>query len=64
MAAKPIDAETIRLLVRLQGLAVPEEDLEPLGVALGGQLEAGARILERYGSSSAEPPVVFDARWE
>jgi hypothetical protein len=59
-----VNLETVRLLTRLQGLAVPNEDLPGLAAGLADQLAAGLRILERYGSSAAEPPLVFDPRWE
>ena len=64
MNGEPIDVEAVRTLVRLQGLNVPDEDLEPLAAALTGQFAAGMRILERYGTAAAEPPLVFDPRWE
>jgi hypothetical protein len=58
-----IDAGTMRLLVQLQGLTVPEEDLEPLAAALSSLLEANLRVLEAYGGSDSEPSPVFDPRW-
>jgi hypothetical protein len=58
-----IDAETIRTLASLLGIAVPDEDVDPLAVALTGQLAAGRRILDRYGDRGIEPPLVFDPRW-
>jgi hypothetical protein len=64
LSANSIDVETVRLLVRLQGMSVPDEDLEPLAAGLEEQLAAGLRIIDRYGSAIAEPPLLFDARWE
>ena len=64
MSGKSIDGETVRLLARLQGMSVPDEDLEPLAAALEEQLAAGLRIIERFGGETAEPPLLFDARWE
>ena len=64
MSADAVTADTIRALARLQGLDVPEEDLEPLAAALSEQIAAGVRIVERYGDSEAEPPLVFDPRWD
>jgi translation initiation factor 1 (eIF-1/SUI1) len=64
VSGNSIDVETIRTLARLQGLQVPEEDLEPLAAALASQFAAGGRILERFGDSEAEPPLIFDPRWE
>jgi hypothetical protein len=64
MSGAEIDIEAVRTLTRLQGLTVPDEDLEPLAAALAGQLAAGNRILERYGAADAEPPVIFDPRWQ
>ena len=48
MSDNVIDAGTMRLLVQLQGLTVPEEDLEPLAAALSSLLEANLRVLEAY----------------
>lgn len=64
MTGNTIDVEAVRLLAQLQGLSIPEEDLEPLAIALDAQIAAGARILERYGAAHAEPPLPFDPRWE
>ena len=63
MSDNVIDAGTMRVLVQLQGLTVPEEDLEPLAAALSSLLEANLRVLEAYGGSDSEPSPVFDPRW-
>jgi hypothetical protein len=60
----PIDVETVRLLARLDGLSIPDEDLEPLAAALSAHLTSSTKIRERYGGLDAEPPLEFDARWE
>jgi hypothetical protein len=64
VSGNTIDVEMVRTLTRLQGLEVPDEDLEPLAAALTRQFEAGARILDRYGDADVEPPLVFDPRWK
>lgn len=59
---EPIPLETIATLGRLLGLAIPEEDLEALSVALRDQL-AAIDAIESLDLSGVAPPVQFDPRW-
>jgi len=64
MSDNPIDVGTVELLARLNGLKIPDEDMEPLSAALSAHLASSARIRERFGAMADEPPLEFDARWE
>jgi hypothetical protein len=58
-----VDAEVVRVLARVAGIELPDEDLEPLVGALRAHL-ARMKALELLDLGDAEPVLTFDPRWE
>jgi hypothetical protein len=54
--------EAVLLLSALQDVPIPDEDVEPVRVALEGQLEL-AKALDALELADVEPIVQFDPRW-
>ena len=62
MRPEEVDASVIRTLASVAGIAVPEEDVEPLVAAYRSHL-AGMAALEALDLDDHDPIVTFDARW-
>jgi Asp-tRNA(Asn)/Glu-tRNA(Gln) amidotransferase C subunit len=60
--AEPITPEITRLVTRLAGVPLPEEDVELLTAALGSQL-AAVSVLDELDLTDVNPAVEFDASW-
>jgi Asp-tRNA(Asn)/Glu-tRNA(Gln) amidotransferase C subunit len=60
--AEPVTPEITRLLARLAGLSVPEEDVELLTGAIGSQL-AAISTLDDIDVTDVNPALEFDASW-
>lgn len=58
----PLPQDVIGVLGRALGLAIPEEDVGPLSIALRDQLASIDRI-ERLDLSGVTRPSPFDPRW-
>lgn len=56
-------AETIKTLGRLAGLDIPEEDLQPLAMAMQRHL-ASIAALEALDLTDIEPMLTFKAAWD
>jgi hypothetical protein len=54
---------TIRALARVAGIEIPEEDLEPLTVALKQHL-AAIELLPKMAMADVESPLVFQVTWD
>jgi hypothetical protein len=63
MSTPVVNLETVKLLAGLQGLSVPDEDLQPLAEALTGHLATVAAIVDRYELDDVEPVLTHDPRW-
>ena len=61
-AAESVTADTTRLVARLFGVPLPEEDVGLLTAALGSQLAAIA-ALDAIDVTDVNPAVEFDASW-
>ena len=61
-AAESVTADTTRLVARLFGVPLSEEDVELLTAALGSQLAAIAG-LDAIDLTDVNPAVEFDASW-
>ena len=61
-AAEPVTADTTRLVARLFGVPLSDEDVEALTAALGSQLAAIAG-LDATDVTDVNPAVEFDASW-
>ncbi|MDQ6949928.1 MAG: hypothetical protein M3256_27685 [Actinomycetota bacterium] len=61
--AAVVSLETVELLARLAGFAVPPEDIAPLAAALSDQL-ASIELLDRMDLTDVNPALEFDPRWE
>jgi hypothetical protein len=61
-ATEPISPEITRLMARLAGVIVPEEDIQLLTAALGSQL-ASIAALDELDLTDVNPAVEFDATW-
>ena len=61
-STEQVTPEVTRLLMRLAGLTVPEEDVELLAGAIGSQLAAIA-VLDEIDLTDVNPAVEFDATW-
>ena len=57
-----VDAEVIRILARIAGITVPDEDVEALISALRNHLALVAALME-VDLGDADPIVTFDPRW-
>jgi hypothetical protein len=57
-----VDAGVIRTLAAVAGIAIPEEDVEPLVAAYRNHL-AGMAVLEGLELDDSDPIVTFDPRW-
>ena len=57
-----ITPEVTRLVAKLAGLIIPDEDITLLTAALGSQLAAIA-ALDKVDLTDINPAVEFDARW-
>lgn len=57
-----ISPEVAKLLARLAGIRVPDEDVALLAAALGSQLTSIA-MLDQLDLTDVNPAVEFDARW-
>jgi hypothetical protein len=60
--AEPITPEVIRLLAKLAGVTVPDDDIALLAAALGSQL-ASIAVLDELDLTDVNPAVEFDASW-
>lgn len=59
---KAITPEITRLVTKLAGLTVPDEDIALLAAALGSQL-ASIAALDKLDLTDINPAVEFDAGW-
>jgi hypothetical protein len=62
MKAKEVDADVVRVLARVAGISIPDEDMDPLIGALRNHL-SGMEVLEGLDLDESDPIVTFDPRW-
>jgi Asp-tRNA(Asn)/Glu-tRNA(Gln) amidotransferase C subunit len=58
-----LDPDTIRVLAKVAGIEVPDEDLAPLAAALQQHL-ASIDALPTMDITDVEPPLVFRVMWD
>jgi hypothetical protein len=58
-----LDPDTIRVLAKVAGIEVPDEDLVPLTAALQQHL-ASIDALPTMDITDVEPPLVFRVMWD
>ena len=63
MGPEQLDPEAIRVLARVAGIVVPEEDVLPLAAAFQQHL-ASIDALPTMDISDVEPPLVFRVMWD
>ena len=63
MGPEQLDPEAIRVLAKVAGLVVPEEDVLPLAAAFQQHL-ASIDALPTMDISDVEPPLVFQVMWD
>jgi Asp-tRNA(Asn)/Glu-tRNA(Gln) amidotransferase C subunit len=62
MKPEQVDADVIRTLADVAGIAIPDEDMEPLIGAFKNHL-AGMEALDALDLEEHDPITVFDPRW-
>jgi hypothetical protein len=62
MKPKDVDAGVIRTLADVAGIAIPDEDIEPLIGAFRNHL-ASMEALDALDIDESDPIVTFDPRW-
>jgi Asp-tRNA(Asn)/Glu-tRNA(Gln) amidotransferase C subunit len=58
-----LDSDTIRVLAKVAGIEIPDEDLAPLAAALKQHL-ASIDALPTMDITDVEPPLVFRVMWD
>jgi hypothetical protein len=59
-----VDADAVRTLAGVLGLAVPAEDVEALAGLFAAQVLPALDLLGDEAVADAEPAGVFDPRWD
>ena len=62
MKPDEVDADVVRMLAKVAGISIPDEDIQPLIGALRNHL-AGMEALEALDLDEHDPIVTFDPRW-
>ncbi len=62
MKPEEVNADVVRTLAGVAGIALPDEDVEPLVGALRNHLK-GMEILDTLDLDESDPIVTFDPRW-
>lgn len=63
MGPEQLDPDAIRVLAKVAGIVVPEEDVLPLAAAFQQHL-ASIDTLPTMDISDVEPPLVFRVMWD